>query len=208
LPCENCGRSGFRGSDLSRFFRPFAGETVQLSETSAQQEITSPRILRDDSELGVDGDNAQAFGSFSPRAGPIPRGEPQNGHYPGVAVATAARGLRAVIEIPRTEPKKFEYDKQLQRFQLDRICTPPVHYRPVTTGFIPLHAERDGDALDGCWCSVPGPSFPVGVQEVRSHRPARDDGPGHSGRKVLAVGKKQSPLRNIWNSPGIYPPPC
>ena len=44
--------------------------------------------------------------------------------------------FRAVIEIPLDGTQKFEYDKQLHVFKLDRNLHSPVHY-PGDYGFIP-----------------------------------------------------------------------
>jgi inorganic pyrophosphatase len=73
--------------------------------------------------------------------------------------------FRAVIEIPKDGTNKFEYDKQLHVFKLDRNLHSPVHY-PGDYGFIPSTLSDDGDPLD-VLVLVPGPSFPGCVQEVR-----------------------------------------
>ena len=73
--------------------------------------------------------------------------------------------FRVVIEIPLDGTQKFEYDKQLHVFKLDRNLHSPVHY-PGDYGFIPSTLSDDGDPLD-VLVLVPGPSFPGCVQEVR-----------------------------------------
>ena len=55
--------------------------------------------------------------------------------------------FRAVIEIPKDGTNKFEYDKQLHVFKLDRNLHSPVHY-PGDYGFIPSTLSDDGDPLD------------------------------------------------------------
>ena len=55
--------------------------------------------------------------------------------------------FRAVIEIPKDGTQKFEYDKQLHVFKLDRNLHSPVHY-PGDYGFIPSTLSDDGDPLD------------------------------------------------------------
>ena len=52
--------------------------------------------------------------------------------------------FRAVIEIPKDGTNKFEYDKQLHVFKLDRNLHSPVHY-PGDYGFIPSTLSDDGD---------------------------------------------------------------
>ena len=65
--------------------------------------------------------------------------------------------FRAVIEIPKGGTQKFEYDKQLHVFKLDRNLHSPVHY-PGDYGFIPSTLSDDGDPLD-VLVLVPGPAF-------------------------------------------------
>ncbi len=52
--------------------------------------------------------------------------------------------FRAVIEIPKDGTNKFEYDKELHVFKLDRNLHSPVHY-PGDYGFIPSTLSDDGD---------------------------------------------------------------
>ena len=73
--------------------------------------------------------------------------------------------FRAVIEIPLDGTQKFEYDKELHVFKLDRNLHSRVHY-PGDYGFIPSTLSDDGDPLD-VLVLVPSPSFPGCVQEVR-----------------------------------------
>jgi inorganic pyrophosphatase len=55
--------------------------------------------------------------------------------------------VTAVIEIPKDSSNKYEYDKQLHVFRLDRNLHSPVHY-PADYGFIPQTLAEDGDPLD------------------------------------------------------------
>lgn len=55
--------------------------------------------------------------------------------------------VTAVIEIPKDSSNKYEYDKQLHVFRLDRNLHSPVHY-PSDYGFIPQTLADDGDPLD------------------------------------------------------------
>ena len=73
--------------------------------------------------------------------------------------------FRAVIEIPKDGTNKFEYDKQLHVFKLDRNLHSPVHY-PGDYGFIPSTLSDDGDPLD-VLVLVPHATFPGCVHEVR-----------------------------------------
>ena len=95
--------------------------------------------------------------------------------------------FRAVIEIPKDGTQKFEYDKELHVFKLDRNLHSPVHY-PGDYGFIPSTLSDDGDPLD-VLVLVPSPSFPGCVQEVRPIGLLEMLDQGVLDEKVLAVGK-------------------
>jgi inorganic pyrophosphatase len=111
--------------------------------------------------------------------------------------------FRAVIEIPLDGTQKFEYDKQLHVFKLDRNLHSPVHY-PGDYGFIPSTLSDDGDPLD-VLVLVPGPSFPGCVQEVRPIGLLEMLDQGVLDEKVLAVGKNNPRFDNVWNYTDIYP---
>jgi inorganic pyrophosphatase len=111
--------------------------------------------------------------------------------------------FRAVIEIPKDGTNKFEYDKQLHVFKLDRNLHSPVHY-PGDYGFIPSTLSDDGDPLD-VLVLVPGPSFPGCVQEVRPIGLLEMLDQGILDEKVLAVGKNNPRYTNVWNYTDIYP---
>lgn len=51
--------------------------------------------------------------------------------------------VTTVIEIPKDSSNKYEYDKQLQVFRLDRNLYSPVQY-PADYGFIPQTLAEDG----------------------------------------------------------------
>ena len=51
------------------------------------------------------------------------------------------------IEIPTNERNKYELDKELGMFRLDRVLYSAVHY-PGDYGFIPRTLGDDGDPLD------------------------------------------------------------
>ena len=55
--------------------------------------------------------------------------------------------INVVIEIPGDGVNKYEYDKTLNVFRLDRNLYSPVHY-PGDYGFIPSTLGDDGDPLD------------------------------------------------------------
>jgi inorganic pyrophosphatase len=55
--------------------------------------------------------------------------------------------VTAVIEIPTNERNKYELDKKLGVFRLDRVLHSAVHY-PGDYGFLPQTLAQDGDPLD------------------------------------------------------------
>ena len=111
--------------------------------------------------------------------------------------------FRAVIEIPKDGTSKFEYDKELHVFKLDRNLHSPVHY-PGDYGFIPSTLSDDADPLD-VLVLVDGPSFPGCVQEVRPIGLLEMLDQGVLDEKVLAVGKNNPRYSNVWNYTDIYP---
>ncbi len=80
--------------------------------------------------------------------------------------------VTVVVEIPLDGTNKYEYDKQLHVFRLDRNLHSPVHY-PGDYGFIPQTIAEDGDPLDililGDTGTFPGCTFsvrPIGLFEM------------------------------------------
>jgi inorganic pyrophosphatase len=55
--------------------------------------------------------------------------------------------VTAVVEIPTNERNKYELDKKLGVFRLDRVLHSAVHY-PGDYGFLPRTLGDDGDPLD------------------------------------------------------------
>jgi inorganic pyrophosphatase len=64
----------------------------------------------------------------------------------------------AFIEIPRGSRNKYEFDKKLGMFRLDRVLYSSVHY-PSDYGYIPDTLGEDGDPLD-ILVIVQEPTFP------------------------------------------------
>jgi inorganic pyrophosphatase len=111
--------------------------------------------------------------------------------------------VNAIIEIPADGVNKYEYDKQLHVFKLDRNLHSPVHY-PGDYGFIPSTLSDDGDPLDvivlvddptfcGCLCEV----RPIGVLEMLDQ--------GVLDEKILAVGKSNPRYAEVTDYRQIYP---
>lgn len=77
----------------------------------------------------------------------------------------APHAVNAVVEIPLGGVNKYEFDKTLHVFRLDRNLHSPVHY-PGDYGFIPQTLAEDGDPLD-ILVLCDSPTFPGCVYEAR-----------------------------------------
>jgi inorganic pyrophosphatase len=111
--------------------------------------------------------------------------------------------VTAVVEIPMGSVNKYEYDKALKVFRLDRRLHSSVHY-PGDFGFIPSTIARNGDPLNvlilthsptfpGCVVQV----RPIGVLEI-THRGVTDE-------KILAVAIGDPQLAAIDDTVAVYP---
>jgi inorganic pyrophosphatase len=110
----------------------------------------------------------------------------------------APHRVHAVIEIPRDSVNKYEYDKKLHVFKLDRTLFSPVHY-PGDYGFIPSTLGQDGDPLD-VLVLVEAPSFPGCLIEVRPIGVLQMVDQGKKDEKILAVAESDPLYRNIHDS--------
>jgi inorganic pyrophosphatase len=113
--------------------------------------------------------------------------------------------VTAVIEIPTNERNKYELDKRLGLFRLDRVLHSAVHY-PGDYGFLPRTLGDDGDPLDvlvlmtipvftGCLVDA----RPIGLFHLIDH--------GVPDEKVLAVPMRDpysEELKDIGDIPPHY----
>jgi inorganic pyrophosphatase len=111
--------------------------------------------------------------------------------------------INAVIEIPRGDTNKYEYDKQLHVFRLDRNLYSPVHY-PGDYGFIPSTLSEDGDPLD-VLVLVDAPSFTGCVMTVRPIGALRMIDQDSEDEKILAVGLNNPIYENVNGYRELYP---
>jgi inorganic pyrophosphatase len=111
--------------------------------------------------------------------------------------------INAVIEIPRGDTNKYEYDKQLHVFRLDRNLYSPVHY-PGDYGFIPSTLSEDGDPLD-VLVLVDAPSFTGCVMIVRPIGALRMIDQDSEDEKILAVGLNNPIYKNLNEYSELYP---
>lgn len=128
----------------------------------------------------------------------------------GLAIVMAGRNLpddiNVIIEIPaRSEPIKYEVDKESGALFVDRFLSTAMHY-PCDYGYIPMTLSEDGDPVDVLVITP----FPVNRGCVLRCRPigvltmideAGDD------QKILAVPiQKLTSLYDHVNTPQDLPP--
>jgi inorganic pyrophosphatase len=111
--------------------------------------------------------------------------------------------VNAVIEIPLEGINKYEYDKKLHVFRLDRNLFSPVHY-PGDYGFIPSTLAEDGDPLD-VLVLVDSPSFTGCVLEVRPIGVLDMIDQGQPDEKILAVGEGNPRYQDVSEYAQVYP---
>lgn len=111
--------------------------------------------------------------------------------------------VNVVVEIPLQSINKYEYDKKLGVFRLDRNLYSPVHF-PGDYGFLPSTLSLDGDPLD-VLVLVDSPSFSGCVMEVRPIGVLEMLDQGIHDEKILAVGKSNPRYKDVWNYSEIYP---
>lgn len=111
--------------------------------------------------------------------------------------------VTAVIEIPQGGINKYEYDKNLHVFRLDRNLHSPVH-DPGDYGFVPRTLAEDGDPLD---VLVIGdtPTFPGCVYQARVIGLFEMLDQGIHDEKVLAYASGNARFRDIENYTEVQP---
>ncbi|AXV38563.1 MAG: inorganic pyrophosphatase [Methanobacterium sp. BRmetb2] len=91
----------------------------------------------------------------------------------------------AVIEIPKGSRNKYEYDKDMEAFALDRVLYSPFYY-PAEYGIIPQTLYDDGDPMD-IMVLMEQPTFPGCVIESRPIGMMKMIDGGDKDDKILAV---------------------
>ncbi|MDX2193464.1 MAG: inorganic diphosphatase [Gemmatimonadales bacterium] len=103
--------------------------------------------------------------------------------------------LTAVIEIPGGGKMKYELDKELGVFRLDRVLHSAVHY-PGDYGFIPRTLGDDGDPLDVILIMA-NSTFPGCLVDVRPIGVFHLIDKGAGDEKILAVAISDPYTREI-----------
>ena len=96
--------------------------------------------------------------------------------------------INVLIEIPAGSKNKYEFDKELNAFALDRVLYSSVHY-PYDYGFVPNTLADDGDPLDGM-VLIDQPTFPGCVITARPIGMLEMIDGGDRDEKILCVPDK------------------
>lgn len=111
--------------------------------------------------------------------------------------------VRMIVEIPKNSRNKYEYDKELGIFRLDRFLYSPMHY-PGDYGFIPGTLGEDGDPLD-VLTVVEEPSFSGCLVEVRPVGVLRMIDRSQRDQKILAVQQHNPRYDGIDTVKQLFP---
>jgi inorganic pyrophosphatase len=111
--------------------------------------------------------------------------------------------VNAVIEIPAGGVNKYEYDKKLGVFRLDRTLYSPVHY-PGDYGFVPSTLAADNDPLD-IVVLVDQPTFTGCLVEVRPIGLLEMLDQGVKDEKVLAVSSNDPRYKHVCDYSDVEP---
>jgi inorganic pyrophosphatase len=96
--------------------------------------------------------------------------------------------INVLIEIPGGSKNKYEFDKELEAFALDRVLYSSVQY-PYDYGFVPNTLADDGDPLDGM-VIIDEPTFPGCVIAARPIGMLEMIDGGDRDEKILCVPDK------------------
>lgn len=111
--------------------------------------------------------------------------------------------INVVVEIPEKSRNKYEYDKTLDIFRLDRALHSPIHY-PGDYGFAPQTLALDGDPLDVLILTIE-PTFagclvvarPIGLLKMLDE--------GKEDDKVLAVPVGEPSFDGVHDYTQMFP---
>ncbi len=111
--------------------------------------------------------------------------------------------VNVLIEIPAGSKNKYEFDKDLNAFALDRVLYSSVQY-PYDYGFIPNTLADDGDPLDGM-VMMDNPTFPGCVISCRPIGMLEMIDGGDRDEKILCVPDKDPRYSSVKSLGDIQP---
>ncbi len=111
--------------------------------------------------------------------------------------------LNVLVEIPGGSKNKYEFDKDLNAFALDRVLYSSVRY-PADYGFVPNTLAEDGDPLDGM-VLMDEPTFPGCVIAARPIGMLLMVDGGDRDEKILCVPDKDPRYAQVKNISDVSP---
>lgn len=111
--------------------------------------------------------------------------------------------INVLIEIPAGSKNKYEYDKDLEAFALDRVLYSSVQY-PYDYGFVPNTLADDGDPLDGM-VMIEEPTFPGCIIAARPIGMLEMIDGGDRDEKILCVPDKDPRYAHIKSLQDVAP---
>lgn len=111
--------------------------------------------------------------------------------------------VNVLIEIPGGSKNKYEFDKDLNAFALDRVLYSSVQY-PYDYGFIPNTLADDGDPLDGM-VILDQPTFPGCVIAARPIGMLEMIDGGDRDEKLLCVPAKDPRYAEVKTLSNLAP---
>ncbi|MGK7919340.1 MAG: inorganic diphosphatase [Trichodesmium sp.] len=111
--------------------------------------------------------------------------------------------INVLIEIPAGSKNKYEFDKDLQAFALDRVLFSSVQY-PYDYGFVPNTLADDGDPLDGM-VIMDEPTFPGCVIAARPIGMLEMIDGGDRDEKILCVPEEDPRYTEVKSLKDVAP---
>ena len=111
--------------------------------------------------------------------------------------------INVLIEITAGSKNKYEYDKDLQAFALDRVLYSSVQY-PYDYGFVPKTLADDGDPLDGM-VLIDQPTFPGCIIAARPIGMLEMIDGGDRDEKILCVPDKDPRYAGVKSLKDVPP---
>jgi inorganic pyrophosphatase len=111
--------------------------------------------------------------------------------------------INVLIEIPGGSKNKYEFDKDMNAFALDRVLFASVKY-PYDYGFVPNTLADDGDPLDGM-VMMDEPTFPGCVIAARPIGMLLMIDGGDRDEKILCVPAEDPRYNDVKSLKDIAP---
>ena len=111
--------------------------------------------------------------------------------------------INVLIEIPGGSKNKYEFDKDMNVFALDRVLFASVQY-PFDYGFVPNTLADDGDPLDGM-VMMDEPTFPGCVIAARPIGMLEMIDGGDRDEKILCVPTEDPRYKEVKSLKDVAP---